>query len=361
MHEEKVSNLELNYVALREQYNDLRIVAGTDVSSTGFTLFAILRNEMYFLEHFFSHYRMLGVERFIFLNDRSDDGSFEYLLQQPDTIIVESDRSYGDTVRVSQRSADQTTQHRMIHLWRGMLHDLFAKDKWALQVDLDEFVHLPDNTTFQGIIAKLENQPSCVVWGVMLDAYPKDIAEFVESENTTRFNPSTTWYFDGERHLHLRRNKVPRVKYPGARARLYRAYGIDKLYRDLGLRLDSQAVQLLKKIVPGAKVRGYNALFKPTLIKWKNSSYFKNSHNTNLPASSDYLLPIQHYRFAGSLSRKVQVGLLEQSYYLGSRDHRFLAELLRIMNEKNGSFLYSRSRSINSYDDFLLTGNAIGL
>ena len=69
------------YASLRQEYNDLRLVSRKDVDPSGFTLLAILKNEIYFLPAFLNHYRRLGVQRFVFLDDRSDDGSFEYLLE----------------------------------------------------------------------------------------------------------------------------------------------------------------------------------------------------------------------------------------------------------------------------------------
>ena len=355
------SILEIAHVSLRDDYNDLRVVGGANVDPSGFSLLAILRDEMYFLPAFLAHYRKLGVKRFIFLNDRSDDGSLEYLLQQPDTVVVESDRTFGDIIEMPGNHSADTVHHRTLHLLRGMLHDMFAQGRWALQVDLDEFVRLPDGMTFQDLVVELENKRALVVWGVMLDVYPKDIAVLAEREAEERLNVSAEWYFDGERHLRLRQDKVPRLEYSGARARLYRAHGITKLCRDHGVLLDSPIIQMLKRILPGVKVRRYNALFKSTLIKWNDCSFFKDSHSTNLLASSDYLLPIRHFRFAGSVSRKIQLGVLEQSYYRGSLDHRFLADLLRVMKDTNGSFLYPKSRLIGSFAEFTETGNAVGL
>ena len=360
MYDVEKFNGEMDCASLRNDWNDLRVVAGVDVDPTGFTLLAILRNEMYFLQEFLTHYRKLGIERFVFLNDRSDDGSREFLLQQSDTVVVESDRAYGDTIEMPENCSGETVEHRTIHLWRGMLHDMFAQDRWALQVDLDEFVHLPNGMTFQDLVTRLERQHARVVWGVMLDVYPKDITLFTDLENTARLNVSEIWHFDGERHLRLCQDNTPRLVYPGARARLYKAYGIDKMYRGHGVRLDSPTYQKLKRIIPGAKVRGYNDIWKSILIKWNERDFFKNSHSTSLPASTEYLLPIQHFRFAGSLMRKVRLGILDQSYHRNSFDHRLLAELIREMKATGGSFLYPNSRQIGSFGKFSETGNAIG-
>ena len=197
-------------ISLRREHNDLRVVAGADVDPSGFTLLAILRDEMYFLPEFLVHYRQLGVKRFVFLNDRSDDGSFDYLVKQPDTVVVESNRTYGETVELPAYLTNSIKHPRILYLWRAMLHDMFVMDRWALQVDLDEFIHLRRGMTFPDLAAQLEKQDVRALWGVMLDVYPKDIPDLADHEKSARLDLSATWYFDGEQHLRLRRATVRR-------------------------------------------------------------------------------------------------------------------------------------------------------
>ena len=47
-------------------------------------LFACLRNEMTRLPHFLKHYRNLGVDHFLFVDNGSDDASDTYLSAQSD-------------------------------------------------------------------------------------------------------------------------------------------------------------------------------------------------------------------------------------------------------------------------------------
>ena len=347
------------YASLRREYNDLRVVAGAGVEPSGFTLLAILRDEMYFLPAFLAHYRRLGIQRFVFLNDRSDDGSHEYLLRQPDTVVVQSERGYGDTVELPRSFPDRLIDFGIQYLWRAMLHDMFAHDRWAVQVDMDEFIRLPRGMTFQDIAAQLGRQGARAAWGVMLDVYPRDIATFAEREQSDRLDMSATWYFDGEQHLRLRKDRQPGTVHPGARARLYREYGIKWSSPAAGSRLGRRMYGLVWKA--WQRRRPYNALQKPVLLKWEDNCYFRNSHYANLPASSRHLLPIQHFRFAGSLHRKIRTGLREKSYFLGSIDHRHLRELLHTMEERNGSFVYRKSRPVETFEDFVRTRNAFGL
>lgn len=352
------ASLEKLYISLRRKHNDLRVVAGDGVDPSGFTLLAILRNEMYFLPDFLAHYRGLGVERFVFLNDRSDDGSYEYLLGQPDTVVVESDRTYGDIIDVPPSAPARFRNRRILFLWRALLHDLFAPGRWALQVDLDEFVHLPEGMTFPDLAARLDREGARAAWGVMLDVYPQDIAALRKQRESARLDMSAAWYFDGEEHLRITKTGKLRMVYPGARSRLYNAFGVDRLYAELGVKTSKIKQPLLRNIFGHSGLPKYNAVHKKVLLKWGENCYFSSSHDANLPAPSRYLLPIRHFRFCGSLYRKVETGLKENSYYRGSTDHRLLAELLRTMEARNGAFLYRKSRPFDTFATLAGTGNA---
>ena len=249
---------------------------------------------------------------------------------------------------------------RIEFIWRSILHDVFALDRWALQVDLDEFIHLPRGMTFPELAARLDYHRIRALWGVMLDCYPKDIATFTENENSTRLDISTTWYFDGEQHLKLRDGRSPKMVYPGARARLYCEYGLDKLYPMFGIRKQDRILRFLRKAGIYTKPLHYNNIRKPALLKWGGDCYFITPHRTNLPGSTYYLLPIQHFRFSGSLGQKIRMALRDGSHFLGSSDYHLMMKLLCSMTEKNGSFLYRKSRPFESFDDFLETYNAIG-
>ena len=348
------------YVSMRREHNDLRVVFGMDVPTSGFTLLAILRNEMYFLPSFLAHYRRLGVQRFVFLDDCSDDGSSEYLRQQTDTVVVASARRFSNKVELPQAIYGAVRDFRIHFLWRSILYDMFAQDRWAILVDLDEFIHLPPDMTFPDLVRQLDRRGTRALWAVMLDVYPKDLATFSENENSTLLDMSATWYFDGERHLRLRQGRPPKIIYPGARARLFCEYGMDELYPVLGVRKRERFSRLIRKARLRLKPIRYNSIVKPALLKWGDDCYFRTPHHASLPASKHYLLPIQHFRFSGSLAQRVAMALRENSHFLDSSDYRLLSELLRTMKEMNGSFLYRKSRPLESFDDLAETRNAIG-
>ena len=316
---------------------------------------------MYFLPTFLAHYRNLGVERFVFLDDRSNDGTQQYLFAQPDVVIVQSNHTYGEPARERDGCPESTTtrSRRYSVLWRSLLHDMFAEGKWALQVDLDEFVCVPDGTTIREFVSTLDELDLRAVWGVMLDIYPRDIASLNELSGARLHSMSGDWYFDAERHLRLRKHRGPSVVYAGARARLYETYGVDRLYSQLKV-----STKHIRHPWPSRiwnrepNFKQYNSLQKPVLIKWGPDCQYHSSHSINLNGSSQYLLPIQHFRFTGALHERIRTGLEEGGYYNQSADHQLLKELLGVMSRRAGSFLYSNSRQIGGFDGFRRSGNA---
>ena len=230
-------------------------------------------------------------------------------MQQPDTVVVKSDRRYGERVELPAPISREHRDFRIHFLWRAILYDRFATDRWALHADLDEFVHLPPGMTFPDLVPRLDRHGARALWAVMLDVYPKDVATHLENEGSARLDMSATWYFDAVRHLRLRRRRPPKVVYPGARARLYCEYGMDALYPALGIRPHDRIPRLLRRVGLRLKPLLYNSIVKPVLLRWGPGCYLQSPHHANLTASADHLLPIQHFRFSGALGRRARMAL----------------------------------------------------
>ncbi|MCZ8133465.1 MAG: glycosyltransferase family 2 protein [Rhodobacteraceae bacterium] len=94
---------------------------------------AVVRNEMFMLPHFLRHYRELGVSAFLIVDNCSDDGTLEYLMEQPDVTVFSADGSF--------RHATQGTD------WKIALCAQFRFGKWTLIVDTDELVVYPGYET----------------------------------------------------------------------------------------------------------------------------------------------------------------------------------------------------------------------
>ena len=67
----------------------LNIVKPAAATPGGPAVFAIVKDENYFLPFFFDHYRALGVELFLIYDDRSGPATVDYLMQQADCVILD--------------------------------------------------------------------------------------------------------------------------------------------------------------------------------------------------------------------------------------------------------------------------------
>lgn len=345
-------------------FDDLKVVSSRQPDPEAMTLCAVARNEMYFLPAFLEHYRKLGIEQFAILNDRSTDGTTDYLLSQPDVVVFASDYAYGDQVDLPPSMADKVFSARILHVWRTILFDRFAKNRWAVQVDLDEFIHLPSGKTFQDIAGILDREESNLAHGVMLDVYPETLSDLAGMAHQKEIDPTATWYFDAEPHLRLRAGQFPKIIHPGARARLYHSHGIARPYQNPDAPKPAYRIwwKRMKGSRLGTKIPFYNNIFKPVMAKWPDGAYFKSSHRTSIYGSDKILLPFQHYRFTGALYARIDMAIRENSYSSGSRDHYLLSQLLqRMQDHGNGTFLYKNSRVLNGFDDFRQGQVSIGL
>jgi len=348
---------------LFDRFDDLRVVSSRAPDPDAMTLCAIGRNEMYFLPAFLKHYRALGVEQFAILDDRSTDGMSEYLMEQPDVVVLESDYSYGDTIDLPQTMATQISAGRILYVWRSLLFSRFATQTWGVQTDLDEFVCLPDGMRFQDVAKRLDGEGARLAHGLMLDVYPATLGDMKAMSLEAELDPGVPVYFDGEAHLRLRDGKSPKTLHPGARARLYHEYGVSEDYARFGFKTPDYPNALVRAIKTrfGTRIPNYNTICKPLMAKWPAGAFFRNSHHTNLHGSTSVLVPFLHYRFTGALYRKIEVALREKSYSSGSLDHRLLEALLQRMSEGEGGFRYRKSRLVDGFAGLRETGNAKGL
>lgn len=96
------------------------------LSVSDLPLIFITRNDLAILPAFVSHYRELGVTRFICVEDQSTDATREYLVQQPDVDIWVSPLRFREARRGRR--------------WREALFNRYGLNRWYLNVDSDEFL-----------------------------------------------------------------------------------------------------------------------------------------------------------------------------------------------------------------------------
>ena len=195
----------------------LQIVKAVPATPAGPALFAIVRDEDYFLPFFFDHYRKLGIELFVIYDDRSGPATVDFLMAQPDSAVLRSDHAYGDTVGVGPYGLPG----RLSTTLKETAPETLLPGRWVLTVDADEFLVLPsgckDLVEFIALLERIDQPyataPMVDFYGETLDGrnYARDLSPF-----------SANPYFDAGPYYYWTGYTSPVQFGGGVRARLLR-------------------------------------------------------------------------------------------------------------------------------------------
>lgn len=329
----------------------LRIRSNPMTGSFAATVCAIVHDEMYFLPAFLAYYRGLGADRFVILDDRSTDGTLEYLGQQPDVMVVESDLRYFEQVAYDPVARAGLLETRAVRLWRDQLMNAFCDGQWAVMVDPDEFLALPDGLSLPGLTARLEAEGAEAVWGAMVDMYPGGIGDITGpgagATGPGGFDLGAGWHFDARPHIDPARLRetpaVPRTVYPGSVSRLFATWGVLE---------QGSILRRIRRRISGYRYQGASMIHKTPLVRWRAGDRFLNCHVTTKPVSPAHALAIMHFKFTADLGRKIEYALKSGGYNQGSRSYRLYAALIERMIAANAPFTARVSRRYRSWKDF---------
>lgn len=323
------------------------------------TVCAIVHDEMYFLPAFLAYYRGLGADRFIILDDRSGDGTAEYLGQQSDVMVVESPIRYSEIVEYDPATRAQVLETRAVRLWRDQMLEGFCTGQWAAMVDPDEFLVLPDGLSLPAFAARLEAEGADAVWGAMIDMYPAAIGD-ITGPGAGRTGPggfdpagsgSGPWYFDARPHIDpgqlVQSPAIPRTVYPGSVSRLFATWGVLE---------QGSLIRRIRRRISGYRYQGASMIHKTPFLRWQGGDRFLNCHVTTKPVSASHAVAILHFKFTADLGRKIEYALTSGSYNQGSRSYRLYSTLIERMIQAGASFRSGVSREYSSWRDLQESG-----
>ena len=124
-------------------------------------VFATMRNEAARLPWFLAHYRAMGVNHFLIVDNGSDDGTVERLAAEPDVSLWSTQKSY----RLSRFGLD----------WVSWLLFRYGHGHWCLTVDADELLTIPhrDTRDLRDLTGWLDARGVPMMAALMLDLYPR--------------------------------------------------------------------------------------------------------------------------------------------------------------------------------------------
>ncbi|MCK1709612.1 MULTISPECIES: glycosyltransferase family 2 protein [unclassified Bradyrhizobium] len=305
-----------------------------------------LRNEMLRLPDFLRHHRRLGVRRFLAIDDRSDDGTREFLLDQPDVHVFEIREPFAES-RGGAR-------------WTSAVLDQFAPGRWALTLDADELFVYPGCETFdlRCLCRYLESAGADCMTAEMIDMYPRVLGgseRYRAGESLVAFCP----YFDSDTYVKRRRRGFPtNYLIGGARARLFYDEPMPPkiaLYDALVRLLEPYG---LARLLPAVNITRWEPplLTKVPLARWLPGRRYIAAGHLMAPRGKpgDVTGALLHFKFLHDFTDKVATAVREGNYYRGSVEYKRYAE--RLAQDQSFELTYPKSRIYQSSDDIVSCG-----
>lgn len=306
--------------------------------SGGVRCFIVERNERVKLPYLLKYYRSLGVEEFFIIDDRSNDGSREFVLSQPDCYIFEPSNSF----REASAGVD----------WQNLLLDKFGVGYWTIVVDADELLTYPHSETIniKKLCEFLDGEGSNLFFSFLLDMYPSgDLSsgKCIENSPFTDICP----YFDKDYSfrtisgLSSAPNEFPRVRVVGG-PRLRNFYPHQKR-TDLFNRLIQSAVIKISerlKFIKGDRPHYAPALIKMPLVKWQKGFKRLSNHIVFAPTNgkvSEITGAILHFKFFADFHEKAINEVLRGEHFGGSLEYK--RYLKAIQKKRDLSLMYKGS------------------
>ena len=117
-----------------------------------------VKNDLQRLQMLVGHYRALGVKKFAFLDNGSDDGTYEWLLEQPDVDLYRCLQPYQTLVKEG---------------WINRLVSYYGFDRWYILTDSDELMVYKGMEThpLTDLVDYAEKHGMSRIKGLTLDTY----------------------------------------------------------------------------------------------------------------------------------------------------------------------------------------------
>lgn len=319
-------------------------------------LVAPVKNEISILPDFLNHYRCLGVTDLFFIDDNSDDGTLDFLLDQPDCRVFRSEGGF----RQARYGID----------WINEILNNFCTEHWCVVVDCDEFFYYEDceNVPLYRFCDTVSAKGSNTVYAGMIDMYPAGrfckpantfIGSIVEQMNffdadyvfrpwpRRPWDPATAPFFlqvIGGPRLRLQSNLETEIR----RGALHQTI-CNQVDRFVDY-VPQDKLPLLAKLwpieLPAQQKRPLNYI--------TSGFAYHNPHGNSNTCLAGTVAALVHYKFLGGLDRRLERrDILNQHYRRGLSYLQLQQAIDRFTSD---SLMYSGSMRLQSSADLLSVG-----
>lgn len=154
---------------------ELKLIKNCDIQTDGPIVVCAVKDDLTRIREFMKHYRKLGVEKFIMIDNGSCDGTEEFLAEQDDVLLYKTEEKYNSRKKTA---------------WVNLAIAINGIEQWYLIVDSDEFFAYPEmeKISITDYAKDLKDKGMLQVKTFMLDMYPegrlcdesKDSEHFIE-------------------------------------------------------------------------------------------------------------------------------------------------------------------------------------
>ncbi len=267
--------------------NHTETIRGDDI-----LVFTTLRNERVRLPYFLRYYRELGVSHFLIVDNDSDDGSREYLAEQPDVSLWTTRGSY----KRARFGVD----------WLNWLMRKYGHGHWCLTVDPDEFLIYPfsDTRSLRALTDWLDASSIRSFGAMLLDMYPKGTINAQPYQEGQDPFEIASW-FDSANYMISRNHKFGNLWIQGGpRARAFFSTNPERA----------------------------PALNKIPLVKWHRAYTYVSSTHSLLPRGLNLVYDewggekasgvLLHAKFLDTFARKAAEELERKQHYAASHEYK---------------------------------------
>lgn len=321
----------------------VRVASGTFVPGRT-TLFSVFRDEIYFAPAFFAHYRAIGVEQFLILDDGSIDGTREFLASQPDCVLLASDLFYGEPIVFVDHEGRRSGQRAGI-FFKMAIPQAFLSGDYVIYVDADEFLFLPPGVAnLAAIFARLRSLGAACCVASIVEFFPEKFSDLGRDLRPRTLADLLERYgdFEAEPVVAIDPFGAPKAVGRSKTTRLFAKHRIRMPRR--GLR---------KKILGWFRPEYRKSpQFKTPIYLCSDEDFLVGTHVMNKPAAREILLTIGHFVFTSQFEAKVRRALAWRSYVNGSDKYEHYDRLLRKAAQGDDSFAGEATTRFTSVEQF---------
>ncbi|MCH2165521.1 MAG: glycosyltransferase family 2 protein [Marinovum sp.] len=312
-----------------------------EVDPEKISMFVPVKNELPLLPQFLAHYRGMGFEQFLFYDDQSDDGTFDFLHAQPDCVVMHTTMTFGEMLHYTGKTHKGIRELRFGTFIKMAAPPHFLPGKIVAYFDADEFLLLPPGVThIRQVYDRIEVIGSTGAYASVVEFFPRSVKSFAKPlpETVEGLFEEYGWFepealFDPMAKLDKKGKPVFTAPSKSMR-----------LFEDFDIQFELERTTLREKVYLSSKEKrdqafNRSARHKTPLLKRTDDSFMFSCHDAIVPPSGEILLTIAHFVFTSNFAQKITNVQKWKAHVKGGRKYKYYGKLMDTMGHVDEGFV----------------------